>query len=267
MDLIIYKIVPFVSERLSIRLMRQPHCHISRDVTSYTDTDGDKMHPMYEDQAKLRKRMLKPYRDIGLAAGILYSGVVMVGSRPCWAMLAHSRGPGASLHVLKPDAAHLLLDPLPASGTNKIRVHPMLIDGGISSFCALHNVNSPFGFAYLNTKGSFRVCQLPAQFNYDNDWGCCKVLLQRAAHKVCYHSSSETHVMTTSESKEFLLHRAKYAAAVSAGVVLDGDPLPEGESKIGPVIESEVGPGEYDPQIEQYQLHLVSPVTWETVDM
>lgn len=128
--------------------------------------------------------------------------------------MAESGGIGANLEFLDEASKCLLLPPLTASGNNYIRVHPMLADGPLKSFVPLHNINSPNGFAYMNSKGSFRVAQLPAQFNYQHNWACCKVNLKRTTQKIKYHTGSLTHTMATSTDSSFSLTKARYAAAV-----------------------------------------------------
>lgn len=225
------------------------------------------MHPVYASTPKNGYSYLKPYSHIGLADGIMYSGIVMTGPRPCWIMVAQTGGIGLNISSDGVESASYLLQPLPMCGKNVIRVHPMIIDGPLKSFTALHNINSPFGFAYVNEKGSFRIAQLPAQFNYDFDWACCKIVLHRCTQKLAYHNVSQTHVLATSHDTPFSLDRARYAAAVAAGVIDDGDEMPESETKPDTLQGSERLPGMYEPNFQQFQLELVSPLTWETVDV
>lgn len=128
--------------------------------------------------------------------------------------MAESGGTGVNLTATDATSTALLFPPNNAFGKNMIRVHPMLADGAIKSFAPLHNVNSPCGFVYMNAMGSFRVAQLPAQFNYDHLWACCKVALKRCTQKISYHTSSQTHIVATSSGTAFSLTRARYAAAV-----------------------------------------------------
>jgi cleavage and polyadenylation specificity factor subunit 1 len=43
--------------------------------------------------------------------------------------------------------------------------------------------------------------------------------------------------------------------------------MPESEKKVGEIEDATLKPGMYEPTFEKYQLELVSPVTWETVDV
>jgi hypothetical protein len=68
------------SDQLAICFVRVPHNHISREPLSFTDTEGDKMHPIYSNTVHTRS-LFKPFRQIGFGDGMLYSGVVMTGLR------------------------------------------------------------------------------------------------------------------------------------------------------------------------------------------
>ena len=104
------------------------------------------------------------------------------------------------------------------------------------------------------------------QFNYDYDWAICKVPLGRSAQKVVYHVNSQKHILLTSNDKPFSLEVARYAAAIAAGVIINGDDLPDGEKR--PNIDfNECLNGKYFAKIQSYQMQLISPVTWESVDM
>lgn len=128
--------------------------------------------------------------------------------------MAESGGSMPNLKPLSEESSGRLLPTLSSHGTNFIRVHPMLVDGPLKTFAPLNNINSPFGFVYMNSKGSFRVAQLPAQFNYDHNWACCKVPLNRCTQKIKYHTASQTHVLATSTDASFTLMQARYDAAV-----------------------------------------------------
>lgn len=73
--------------------------------------------------------------------------------------------------------------------------------------------------------------------------------------------------MATSQESEFTLSSSRYAAAVASGVIEDGDVLPDSEKKVGAMEYDEKPIGQYYPTIPRFQLELVSPITWETVDI
>ncbi|KAI8896608.1 CPSF A subunit region-domain-containing protein, partial [Globomyces pollinis-pini] len=277
-DIIIYKIIPvvdfdpkFSDDRLAIRLFRIEHTAITRELINYNDEEGDKLQPMAPPAPKrsfIKKAYLIPFTNVGDSSQ-LYSGVILNGKKPFWIMLKHSNTSEIPQMQLLEESEGRYSTPALASGSNCIRFHPMMIDGPIHAFAALNNVNVPNGFCYMNQKGLFRLCQLPLQFNYDYDWGICVVPLGRAARKLSYHMDSETYVMATSRACPFEIEKARYMAAVSAGVIDDGDELPDSEKKVSGIAETpaEREPGQYIPSIDLFQLELVSPITWETVDI
>ena len=262
-----------LEKRLAVRFVRIKHDQITREPQFYTDTEGDKLHLIQEPPRPptfLKKSHLKPFEGIGSSTSFMYSGVVVTGSRPCWIMVAKGHhGSKLELEILEPEGEDVVFKPsLNANGSNAVRLHPMAIDGAVKCFAPLHNVNVRNGFAYINTHGSLRICQLPEQFNFDNDWPCCKVPLHRSAHKLTCHYSSETYVMATSKMLPFSFAKAQYAAAVAFGVIEEGQALPDSEKKITGIRDlTEFETGMYFPLVEKFQLELVSPVTWETVDI
>ncbi|TPX54847.1 hypothetical protein PhCBS80983_g05700 [Powellomyces hirtus] len=289
-------------DRLAIRFVRIPHDHISRAAKSYTDTEGDKLHPVAQpaDRAPTpprassprsaspgpatspslppltRNQYLKPFHRVGLEGSLVYSGIFMAGPRPCWIMVAGTGGVGPQFDTvniedkMESDATlqSFAEPPLPVTGKGALRVHPQTVDGAVRAFAPLHNVNVPNGFTYINGEGLLRICQLPAHFTYDADWPYCKVPLGRNAHKITYHYSTQTYVVSTSTPVPFVLSTAQHAAAVAAGVIEQGDELPETEStqrNIG-VKDEDRDSGMYMPHIGAFSIELVSPVTWETSD-
>lgn len=54
---------------------------------------------------------------------------------------------------------------------------------------------------------------------------------------------------------------------VAAGVIEEGSDLPEAEKKLGIQEDEDITNGMYTPSVPKFQLELVSPVTWETVDI
>ena len=60
----------------------------------------------------------------------------------------------------------------------ELRLHPMSIDGSISTFAPFHNVNCPQGFLYFNRISELRICVLPGHLSYDAPWPVRKVPLR-----------------------------------------------------------------------------------------
>ncbi|KAJ3053431.1 Cleavage and polyadenylation specificity factor subunit 1 [Rhizophlyctis rosea] len=281
-DLIIYKIYAYLDpstatspSRLAIRLLRIPHSHISRPPKSYTDTEGDKLHVVpsaASTTTHLRKHHLKPFRNVGTKGGRIYDGVFVCGERPCWIMCSGTGGTGPSLEVLEDGDGEKYLDErgggAEVCGKRTVRVHPCVVDGGIRGFASMHNASVENGFVYVNSKNLLRLCTLPPHFVYDAHWPYCKVPMRRAPQCLTYHETTKTYVVATSTNAPFKLSRAKYTAAVSAGVIEDGEEMPESEDakRNAGVKDEDRDPGMYWPQISAYAMELVSPVTWETVD-
>ncbi|KAI8903088.1 CPSF A subunit region-domain-containing protein [Gorgonomyces haynaldii] len=251
-DICIYKAYWYVSQLsdLAIRLKKIPF-----DVhTRIPQSEGE---PLRQKQFLNSKRpKLALYRNIGKQDELLYSGVFVSGNYPIWIMIGHCGGKGPNLQVLKEESQILVQTPMPLAGKNKIRVHPMLVDGPVKFFCTFNNIHAPQGFCYLTLK-SLRVAQLPHDFNYDNDWPVCKVRLERAAEKIGFHPPSETHVLASTDMEVFRFSRARYAAAVASGVIEQGMMLPLGDKVVGPDEEKSLRPGQYEPMIPKFQLQLV----------
>lgn len=105
-----------------------------------------------------------------------------------------------------------------------------------------------------------RISTLKPQFSYDTECPYLKIPLGRTPHKITCHYETGQLVMATSTPIPFHLAFAKYAAGLSAGVLDDDDedkkPRPDA-----------IPNGRYLPVIGDYSLELVSPVTWETIDI
>lgn len=140
---------------MGIRFVRVPHPFISRSLVEYTDVEGDKMHPSRSDRA-IRKMKMTPFKNIGKIGGNLYEGVMIAGDRPCMLMLAKDGRANPEIFLSGIDSSDKTFSSLPASSKNIIRVHPILADKSIKSFCELNNINSEHGFAYL-TKNVFLI--------------------------------------------------------------------------------------------------------------
>lgn len=278
-DVYIYRIISSIEhtpgtteDRLSLRMVRVEHKQIARDLQVYGDGEGDKLNPK-DSYSKppnfIKKSHLIPFDRIGVESEQLYAGLVVTGSRPLWIMMAHSGAREGRQFIVEEGSEDNMLPSAPMNSSNAIRVHPMLVDGPLCAFAPIHNVNVPYGFAYINDMGLFRICQLPPQFSYDRDWPVCKVPLGRSAQKISYHPVSQTYVLATSTPAVFEIDKARYMAAVGAGVIQEGEELPDAEKKVSGIMDViEVRePGMYLPDISAYQLELISPVTWETVDM
>ncbi|KAJ3323017.1 Cleavage and polyadenylation specificity factor subunit 1 [Boothiomyces sp. JEL0866] len=274
MDVKIYKIVrnhPDLEngERLGIKFQRLDNNFISRDLQAYSDTEGDKMQPIAVKQKPkfLKKMHIVPFSNIGSSAK-LYDGICILGNRPFCVLVSKVGGRLLPNFVTQPEGEKYVLEPEQVGSTNCLRIFPFSADGPITSFAPLHNVNVPFGFIYTTEKHQIRLAQLQSQFDYDFPWGICTNPLGRGAQKVAYHTTSETYAVATAVQAPFEIDKARYMAAVAAGVIEDGDELPDSEKKVSGIqdVISDRPPGMYMPRIFKFQLDLVSPITWEIID-
>ncbi|KAK7505375.1 hypothetical protein BaRGS_00003537 [Batillaria attramentaria] len=127
-----------------------------------------------------------------------------------------------------------------------LRIHPMGIDGLVSSFAPFHNVNCPKGFLYFNRQSELRICVLPTHVTYDAPWPIRKVPLRCTPHFLCYHPDSKL-----------------YAVAIS--VVEECHKLPKTN-----VEEREWEYVERDerfvyPTLPRFSVQLFTPSTWEMI--
>ena len=272
-DLLVYQIVPTLdyteglsTDRIAIQLVRVYHDYISRDSQKYFDTSGDKINPIQQTQGR-KRQYLKPFENIGTSSQQLYSGVVLTGPRPCLVMMGKSGGKECGNFTVEEGSEDIVLPSATINSSNTIRIHPLHIDGPIDAFTAIHNPNIPFGFAYVNSAGSTRLAQLPSHFNFDHPWPLCKVPLGRTAKRITYHAETTTYVLASSKSAVFQVDKARYNAAVAAGVIQDGDELTPEERKVSDIqdVIMDREPGMYLPEVDNCELELISPVTWETI--
>ena len=272
-DLLVYQIVPTLDysvgidpTRLAIQFVREYHDHISRDAQKYFDTSGDKLNPIA--MGSVRKRhYMKLFEDIGSLSQQVYSGVALTGPRPCLVMMGKSGGKECGNFSILDGSEDVVLPSATVNSSNTIRIHPLHIDGPIEAFAAIHNPNIPNGFAYVNFDGSTRLAQLPSHFDFDHPWPICKVPLGRTAKRITYQPESRTYVLASSKSAVFQVDKARYNAAVAAGVIQDGDELTPEERKVSDIqdVIMDREPGMYLPEVDNCELELITPVTWESI--
>jgi cleavage and polyadenylation specificity factor subunit 1 len=234
-DIMIYKIIPCIEisdrsskDRLAIQMVRVEHSKITREPQLY-NFDGEKVNSSISES---KKQKIHPFEKIGALSQQLYAGAFISGKRPFWIMMAHTGGRDCVNIVAEDGCESKILDPAPLNSSNTVRIHPMIVDGPVDSFAPLHNVNIPFGFAYVTDKGLFRLAQLPPQFTYDHEMPICKVMLGRSAHSIAYHMPTQTYALASSTRAVFRIDQARYMAAVAAGVIENGAELPETEKKV-----------------------------------
>lgn len=256
--------------RLALRMVRTQKEIICRDLKTYAPEDDDKLKPLDQRPRPtfLKKLKLKKFEKIGLAGAGMYSGVFVSGKTPIWLMMAGQGGPLPNLEIIDQEGkgATLLQPPLSSQGRGKLQQHPMSSDGPITSFAPIHNVNIQHGFVYVSEKGHLRLCHLPAQFNYDAEWPSCKVPLGKTPMLIANHYKSHTYITATSLPTSFKFSKAQYASAISAGVIDEGDEIPESELRTYGFTDDQRVDGMYWPEAMSFTMELVSPVTWEVVD-
>ncbi|XP_012228183.1 cleavage and polyadenylation specificity factor subunit 1 isoform X1 [Linepithema humile] len=143
------------------------------------------------------------------------------------------------------------------TGRGELRIHPMGIDGSVTSFAAFNNINCPQGFLYFNRKEEkcgekeveieeLRICVLPTHLSYDAPWPVRKVPLRCTPHFVTYHLESKTYCVITSIAEPL---KSYYRF--------------NGEDK--EFTEEERPERFLYPSQEQFSIVLFSPVSWETI--
>uniref|UniRef100_A0A7N0U7D7 Cleavage and polyadenylation specificity factor subunit 1 n=1 Tax=Kalanchoe fedtschenkoi TaxID=63787 RepID=A0A7N0U7D7_KALFE len=98
-----------------------------------------------------------------------YQGLFLSGSKPAWFMICRER----------------------------VRVHPQLCDGSITTFTVLHNVNCNHGLIYVTSQGLMKICQLPPE-SYDNHWPVQKIPLRGTPHQVTYYAEKNLYPLIVS---------------------------------------------------------------------
>jgi len=167
-----------------------------------------------EEQNLIYRDSLRYFKDI---AG--NEGIFITGPYPHW-MLLTSRG--------------------------ELRLHPMSIDGSVSTFAPFDNVNCPQGFLYFNRSAELRICVLPAHLSYDAPWPVRKVPLRCSPHHITFHIESKTFAVVTS-----------IAEPSNKVWKFNGD-----DKELN--IEDRSDRFLY-PELDKFTLQLFSPVSWEAI--
>ncbi|KAJ3220748.1 Cleavage and polyadenylation specificity factor subunit 1 [Clydaea vesicula] len=288
------------SNSISLRFLKFNHQHLSRDVklngkeisvanNSVLSREGSELATaiLEREDGSTPKNRKKSYFKIFRGLGgdgefnekevneedeilksnqMQYNGIFFCGPKPCFIMFSgasnvpYDQFDSAFVEGEMDLGLNLLDATLKVHGNSYLRIHPFFKDDEVISFAEFNNTNCRRGFMYLNKQGNLRICNLLQQFSYHLEAPFVKVNLGRTPLKISYHYESFKHVLATSTPVDFNLEKAKYAAALSAGVIdvndEDAKPKPNDNDS-----------GKYYPEIGSYALELVSPVTWETVDI
>jgi len=210
-EVIMYELYEYQSptlspDQLKVRFRKISHGLILRDRKSRSRRD---------DRTGFHHRnSLRHFKDI---AG--YEGIFITGPYPHWMFLT-SRG--------------------------EVRLHPMSIDGSVTTFSPFHNVNCPQGFLYFNRSSELRICVLPAHLSYDAPWPVRKVPLRCSPHHITFHIESKTFAVVTS-----------VAEPSNKVWKFNGD-----DKELN--IEDRSDRFLY-PLLEKFSLQLFSPVSWEGI--
>ncbi|KAK7115084.1 hypothetical protein V1264_001025 [Littorina saxatilis] len=176
-ELLIYEAFPYqasdspaTDKHLKIRFKKIDHGLILKEKASGRQRrKGEEEEE--DDRAQLENiQRLRCFTDV---SG--YSGVFICGPYPHWLFMT----PKGSL-----------------------RIHPMGIDGWVTSFAPFHNVNCPKGFLYFNKQSELRICVLPTHVTYDAAWPIRKVPLRCTPHFLCYHMDSKLYAVAISVPEE-----------------------------------------------------------------
>ncbi|RKP20385.1 hypothetical protein ROZALSC1DRAFT_28118, partial [Rozella allomycis CSF55] len=124
------------------------------------------------------------------------------------------------------------------------RIHKSTLDGNIVAFTPFHGTFAQRGFIYINGKGNLNICEFFPFNNLDYDLPIRKIPLKRTPMKIAYHLASNTYTVATCVFEPFSYDR-------------ENDVLENAVDK----------PSEFPPFVSKYQLELISPTTWETIDI
>lgn len=294
-------------DRLATRFVRVEQHHLLRESQFYVDiekTDREIGAELPEDTTVVRRRYMRVASKLLGFEESEYQAVFVAGARPCIITAARSsqalcRGlslaedptsaatgdEGMDGEMEEEKAEKMKLDsptvkaeptqsPLDAPsrrhGTKSLWIHPLTCDGEIKSFATFNTPTVQHGFVYFNQAGLLRVCRLPSRYDTEFHWPISKIRLDRTPHRVVYHPTSEKVVLATSKPTNFVLSRAQYAAAVTAGVIEEGEEF-NGTMPDHSPLDLTTGtadrlPGAFMPRVNAYTLELMSPITWEPVD-
>ncbi|KAI8343824.1 CPSF A subunit region-domain-containing protein [Blakeslea trispora] len=264
-DIIIYKAFSFVptddatSERLALRFSRVHHEYVSRKPAAMAEEEKKRVNQkkeiidefevpdldLEEEEDTLaqkvasknaerhqRKKLLIPFSDV---AG--YTGVFVAGVQPAWLM---------------------------NSCKSFVRVHPMKTKQPVIGFTQFHNVNCQHGFITVDAKSTIRLSQLRTDgVIYDLDWVLQKVPLGKTAHKIEYHPLMRVYAVIVSNTQPVRVIEEENNP-------IDADPNVDEESSEEDKKKKKaegLKTGEFLPEIDRFSMIMVSPVTWEIVDI
>ncbi|KAL8570429.1 hypothetical protein ACOMHN_034464 [Nucella lapillus] len=175
-ELLIYEAFPFqasdasgADKRLKLRFRKVDHGLILKEKMR------NRQRKKGEDEEENRSGLdiIQRLRCFSDVSG--YSGVFVCGPYPHWLFMT-------------------------AKGS--LRIHPMGIDGWVTSFAPFHNVNCPNGFLYFNKQSELRICVLPTHVTYDAPWPIRKVPLRCTPHFLSYHHDSKLYAVAISVPEE-----------------------------------------------------------------
>ncbi|PVD20429.1 hypothetical protein C0Q70_18584 [Pomacea canaliculata] len=221
-DLLIYEAFPFQSSdsnpsenRLKVRFKKYDHGLILNETWGQVPNKGEQTEVNeVEGPALDSTQWLRTFNNV---SG--YSGVFVCGPRPYWVFMT-SKG--------------------------SLRIHPMDIDGWVSSFAPFHNVNCPNGFLYFNKQNELRICVLPTHVTYDAPWPIRKVPLRCTPYFVSYNPDSKL-----------------YAVAISTPEPLNKIPKTHSEDRLWEYVTRDER--FIFPNIDIYSVQLFTPSTWELI--
>ncbi|KYQ93136.1 CPSF domain-containing protein [Tieghemostelium lacteum] len=81
---------------------------------------------------------------------------------------------------------------------NYLRVHCMNNEGAINIFTPFHNENCSNGFIYFTESSALRICQLPMDMNFENQFPIRKYMVKNTCHKISYDQVSKCYCLILS---------------------------------------------------------------------
>ncbi|EIE79461.1 hypothetical protein RO3G_04166 [Rhizopus delemar RA 99-880] len=240
-DIIIYKAFTYLDEsspdRLALRFSRVQHEYVSRKSSSH-ESKPKKKRGIIDEFEIPDTDLNEEEEDLKLSTKKMDKKIQRKLLIPFTDVAGY-----AGVFVAGAQPAWLM-----CSCKSFVRVHPMKTEHEIVGFTQFHNVNCQHGFITVDSKSTIQLSRLRTEgINYDLDWVIQKVLLGQTVHKIQYHPVMRVYAVLVSSS-------------VPTRMKNDDNQYIDGKET------DERGPGEFLPEMEQFSMILVSPVTWEIVD-
>lgn len=249
----------FPSSSKSIRFSKVEHEIITRSKPSQAPSDFyiSKIKK-FEDASMSSDSNSQP------SSSNIKQALFIAGSKPVWIVCERSF---VRLYAMNAENASI------TTGSSTRRM------AGIAAFTAFHNINCRSGFIYINSYGVLKICQLSSAYGsgvicYEsNNWIIRKIPLRLSMHHIAYHTDSKVFAITVSyKVARQMPAEEEYEMETQQGE--EGVP-PQVQSQIQSQMQTEepqppkempLIKGTVLPADDKFELRLISPITWETID-